>query len=55
MSAHSVNMAVLVEQSDQPASPGATTSIVRGPYSVKPELLKAETLLLSQPPPPELP
>ena len=35
-------------------SPGATTSIVSGPYSVSPLLLNDDTSLLSQPLPPNV-
>ena len=50
MSAQPANSAVLLLHSDQPRSPGATTSTVCGLNSVTPLELSALMLLFSQPP-----
>ena len=50
MSAQPVNSVVLLLHSDQPRSPGATTSTVLGLNWVKPSELSAVMLLFSQPP-----
>ena len=50
MSVQPKNAVVLVLHSDQPRSPGATTSTVCGLNSVTPSELSAVMLLFSQPP-----
>src|SRR5450755_2419203 len=50
MSAQPKNAVVLLLHSDQPRSPGATTSTVWGLNSVTPSELSAVMLLFSQPP-----
>src|ERR1700761_6772725 len=48
-SLHSWNRSVFVEHSDQPESPGATTSTVRALCCAKPAELNADRLLLMNP------
>src|ERR1700683_995329 len=50
ISVQPVNSVVFVLHSDQPRSPGATTSTVLGLNSVTPAALSAVMLLFSQPP-----
>ena len=46
---HALYLLKFGEQSDQPVSPGATTSMEFGPYEVNPALDSVAVLLLSQP------